>query len=263
MLGSTSRGDNAICETLQSPLLFPSWTEKCNQQGSSPFLGIYVRLHSYQTSYPVCFFSPFLEVVVLPRQGERELLLPAASAVLAQRPPVGWWVQWWETSTSCSQTWKDTWHTCNGRSCFTYIHHTFGEVFPRHMSNETHNLYFEFGFFTEIVDHMLIVCLRNFEVQMLFLNSPFQSFVSLVIFAVRFPQIQVICPSVQKLSLLKECDLWESRPYKCGCIYKERQRKIAISSKLGGKQRFLLDFLCYRGLISQTQKEGFHSFSHH
>lgn len=64
------------------------------------------------------------------------------------------------------------------------------------ISNETHNFYFKFGFFTESVN-----CLKNLEVQMLFLSSPFQSFVSVGILAIKTPQILVICPSVQKFLL--------------------------------------------------------------
>lgn len=71
-------------------------------------------------------------------------------------------------------------------------------LFTNYSQDDTQNLYFEFGFFTETVDHALSVRLRNFEVQMLFLDSPFQSSARLVIFAFAFPQIQVICPSVQK-----------------------------------------------------------------
>lgn len=64
---------------------------------------------------------------------------------------------------------------------------------------------------------------------MLFLNFPLQYFVSLVVFPFRFPQIQVTCPSVRRfVCLLKECDLWESRPYQCVCISKERHGKISI-----------------------------------
>jgi len=123
-------------------------------------------------------------------------------------------------------------------------------------SGETRNLYFEFGFFTELVDRTLTLCLRNSEVQMLFLNSPFQSVVSLVIFAFKFPpnsghfafctKAFFACSNIVTVGRADPINVY---------VYMRRDGEgLQFEASLRGKQSFLLYFLCYGGLISQRQK---------